>query len=234
MDWNFYWWFICKTHFCRTPRWVRGLKYHQDSHLCNLYFVAPHDGCVDWNLVRGLLSYSPKESHPTMGAWIEINHGFHKCNHQTTSHPTMGAWIEIWNFLLLLQFFFRRTPRWVRGLKYIIASIYLISNWVAPHDGCVDWNNVSLETLGLVTNGRTPRWVRGLKLIVLHTLYNTYTSHPTMGAWIEIQPFSHFSYSSTVAPHDGCVDWNFLQVYYICITYSRTPRWVRGLKSSPS
>ena len=33
-------------------------------------------------------------SHPTMGAWIEItNLGFSYSN--SKSHPTMGAWIEI-------------------------------------------------------------------------------------------------------------------------------------------
>ena len=34
--------------------------------------VAPHDGCVDWNNLLGLMYLSFKESHPTMGAWIEI------------------------------------------------------------------------------------------------------------------------------------------------------------------
>ena len=55
---------------------------------------------------------------------------------------------------------------------------------------------------------RTPRWVRGLKSTSA-TLFNIYiSSHPTMGAWIEIL----FSFTP-----------NFNEA-------SRTPRWVRGLK----
>ena len=34
--------------------------------------VAPHDGCVDWNLCVSWNDKEPKSSHPTMGAWIEI------------------------------------------------------------------------------------------------------------------------------------------------------------------
>ena len=41
-----------KSGFCRTPRWVRGLK---------LLFRAKMMPCV--------------RSHPTMGAWIEIKDG---------------------------------------------------------------------------------------------------------------------------------------------------------------
>ena len=33
-------------------------------------------------------------SHPTMGAWIEIDRVF-AIFVSLTSHPTMGAWIEI-------------------------------------------------------------------------------------------------------------------------------------------
>ena len=31
-------------------------------------------------------------------------------------------------------------------------------------------------------------------------------SHPTMGAWIEIEDGITFTKSEEVAPHDGCVD----------------------------
>ena len=55
----------------RTPRWVRGLKsfLHIDVH-------------------RYL------QSHPTMGAWIEIAENAIFIT-RVVSHPTMGAWIEI-------------------------------------------------------------------------------------------------------------------------------------------
>ena len=75
-----------------------------------------------------------------MGAWIEIFSTTGKTMEQVTakSHPTMGAWIEI---LLPICYLFqlnRRTPRWVRGLKYGILENYNKVVIVAPHDGCVD------------------------------------------------------------------------------------------------
>ena len=36
------------------------------------YRVAPHDGCVDWNMGAEDTEPYPTESHPTMGAWIEM------------------------------------------------------------------------------------------------------------------------------------------------------------------
>ena len=52
-----------------------------------------------------------------------------------------------------------------------------------------------------------------------------------MGAWIEIHAQISLRTLIIVAPHDGCVDWNFLLTAY-CLLWalSRTPRWVRGLK----
>ena len=57
----------------------------------------------------------------------------------------------------------RRTPRWVRGLKY-------------------QWKHEHIQPLA----GRTPRWVRGLKYEKSKLLQRKPRSHPTMGAWIEI------------------------------------------------
>ena len=53
-------------------------------------------------------------SHPTRGAWIEIN-SLGIRNRGVKSHPTMGAWIEI-----------------------LLTPSSKIANSVAPHDGCVD------------------------------------------------------------------------------------------------
>ena len=40
------------------------------------------------------------------------------------------------------------------------------------------------------------------------------SSHPTMGAWIEILLFSAIHAAcQQVAPHDGCVDWNYTVRY---------------------
>ena len=55
-----------------------------------------------------------EQSHPTMGAWIEIPFHCQK-SHLLKSHPTMGAWIEI------------------KAVNNLILKIE-----VAPHDGCVD------------------------------------------------------------------------------------------------
>ena len=43
-------------------------------------------------------------------------------------------------------------------------------------------------------------------VLVLTDLRNTLESHPTMGAWIEIEVCKQYCKTSTVAPHDGCVD----------------------------
>ena len=77
-----------------------------------------------------------------------------------TSHPTMGAWIEIIDNHVFDFNSDSRTPRWVRGLKFLkYMNLFLVVwshptmgawieiqvsidslEWirVAPHDGCVD------------------------------------------------------------------------------------------------
>ena len=55
-----------------------------------------------------------------MGAWIEISDGVVNRDGVFVSHPTMGAWIEIL-FSFTPNFNeASRTPRWVRGLKYVM------------------------------------------------------------------------------------------------------------------
>ena len=53
-----------------------------------------------------------------MGAWIEIKHIIINIK-QKASHPTMGAWIEIVSEQLEMTINGGRTPRWVRGLKFL-------------------------------------------------------------------------------------------------------------------
>ena len=55
-----------------------------------------------------------------MGAWIEIYSMLLICMQASMSHPTMGAWIEIDEFSELDLVHIRRTPRWVRGLKSVM------------------------------------------------------------------------------------------------------------------
>ncbi len=63
--------------------------------------------------------YICEKSHPTMGAWIEINLRDFYIIQVQLSHPTMGAWIEILQGEYLYYELAGRTPRWVRGLKFI-------------------------------------------------------------------------------------------------------------------
>ena len=164
----------------------------------------------------------------------------------------MGAWIEITD---------TRNP--IRNL-YVAPhdgcvdwnnriTIWTHCYWVAPHDGCVDWNRLCLCRIQNMIR-RTPRWVRGLKLFCHMAWWRTNRSHPTMGAWIEIIIREGIPQYVLVAPHDGCVDWNTVNIYVggvvieshptmgawieiLCLRLtavwqqSRTPRWVRGLKS---
>ena len=127
----------------------------------NIQSVAPHDGCVDWNTT------------------IEPN--------ETYEHVAPHDGCVDWNLSFKFQtpIFQRRTPRWVRGLKFLVVWPHSQISFVAPHDGCVDWN--------LRYNGSSETYI---------------TSHPTMGAWIEI---IYMSVNSTEPSR-------------------RTPRWVRGLK----
>ena len=51
-----------------------------------------------------------------MGAWIEIMICLPSFE-TAESHPTMGAWIEIFSPSFIDMLSTCRTPRWVRGLK---------------------------------------------------------------------------------------------------------------------
>ena len=98
----------------RTPRWVRGLKLLDT--VPSFYSLLSHPTMGAWiEIVLVGISVVLIGSHPTMGAWIEIPVCIALLTLASTSHPTMGAWIEI---------------------KYLQAII--ISQPVAPHDGCVD------------------------------------------------------------------------------------------------
>ena len=98
----------------------------------------------------------------------------------------MGAWIEILNTLCQSFLHQRRTPRWVRGLKLLIAGFMAIEN-IPSHPTMGAW----IEIIGLFAFSsskisRTPRWVRGLKFSPICNPFVESMSHPTMGAWIEM------------------------------------------------
>ena len=77
-------------------------------------------------------------SHPTMGAWIEINRGYN-LDLIIASHPTMGAWIEICASAQTYYDNLKSHPTmgaWIE-IKLKPRNI-VITVVVAPHDGCVD------------------------------------------------------------------------------------------------
>ena len=96
-----------------------------------------------------------------MGAWIEI----YPCVeglHSWVSHPTMGAWIEIHLEKCLFRPTHRRTPRWVRGLKYRFKIMIIC--FLRSHPTMGAWIEIlALFSSPVITLCRTPRWVRGLK-----------------------------------------------------------------------
>ena len=79
------------------------------------------------------------------------------------SHPTMGAWIEISMGVNIDNLTSGRTPRWVRGLKYLTAyERFLWRRKSHPTMGA--WIEIQVFLMvQLKEYSRTPRWVRGLK-----------------------------------------------------------------------
>ena len=148
-------------------------------------FVAPHDGCVDWNCpLRTVRFASWVAPHDGCVDWNMVLWVCNKYGLTVAPHDGCVDWnsINTW----LFSSYSGRTPRWVRGLKYLYAEKINDLSDVAPHDGCVDWN-----------------------LTVLILIFKKKRSHPTMGAWIEIFFLNCYQFKTNwVAPHDGCVDWN--------------------------
>ena len=73
-----------------------------------------------------------------MGAWIEIRN-FNKI--PAVSSCRTPRWVRGLKFVNPNRFsslFKSRTPRWVRGLKFLNAEEQVDYLTVAPHDGCVD------------------------------------------------------------------------------------------------
>ena len=100
------------------------------------------------------------------------------------SHPTRGAWIEIGRMGITRLRPACRTLPGVRGLKLSKSAANVLS-----------------------AVSRTLPGVRGLK-----STYNAtndtgiYKSHPTRGAWIEMDMDSAITIIDGVAPYPGCVD----------------------------
>ena len=145
---------------CRTPRGVRGLKSPSP---------AAHP--------------RPSRSHPSRGAWIEINiDGV--CLLDGGSHPSRGAWIEI-TVPRSASSSTSRTPRGVRGLKSFTVGLIWPIAWSHPSRGA--WIEIwSTTTSDPIEDSRTPRGVRGLKFVRHLALISGLKSHPSRGAWIEI------------------------------------------------
>ena len=78
----------------RTPPGVRGLKF-----CCRLFRIRDyksHPTRGAWIEINGVDQgdVTVQASHPTRGAWIEISDAVNKLVF-FLSHPTRGAWIEI-------------------------------------------------------------------------------------------------------------------------------------------
>ena len=169
--------------------------------------VAPHDGCVDWNFVLQRFYAFIYSRTPRWVRGLKSSVCWRMLSHSCRTPRWVRGLKSAESSACAPKY--SRTPRWVRASKSNRGRPVFYLNIVAPHDGCVDWNNV--EILGI--NGcirRTPRWVRGLK-----SSYYCQCMH----------------YMAVVAPHDGCVDWNLPCIHIRFSSLSRTPRWVRGLKS---
>ena len=170
--------------------------------------VAPHDGCVDWNFKHILYITDTNLSHPTMGAWIEIFDIF-LCPPNLFNVAPHDGCVD-WNCVPLwyICIFCGRTPRWVRGLKWRVLVALNLLFLVAPHDGCVDWNLFQVF-LWLPFHRRTPRWVRGLKFSINHFLPPQMCRTPRWVRGLKLWETVELSTNTHVAPHDGCVDWNY-------------------------
>ena len=101
-------------------------------------------------------------SHPTMGAWIEINKRLSEASSHSLSHPTMGAWIEISGVMFANSFFAMSHPTMGAWIEIsTLLNLYLIS---LSHPTMGAWIEIWLHPCPVsISLCRTPRWVRGLK-----------------------------------------------------------------------
>ena len=144
-----------------------------------------------------------------MGAWIEIQF-INSWGNSNKVAPHDGCVDWNWIKIIFICNSSCRTPRWVRGLKSWTKPLFsfLISRTPRWVRGLKFW---LIQMIYPLFSCRTPRWVRGLKFKKGGWLMATELgSHPTMGAWIEIVNRQVSTWFNTVAPHDGCVDWNLL------------------------
>ena len=145
-------------------------------------------------------------SHPSRGAWIEMGVVLGAILLVLLSHPSRGAWIEIGLQVLPKMLAWCRTPHGVRGLKSALYVKEVIQIGRTPHGVRGLKSNANYNKRE--RTGRTPHGVRGLKYAIAIFIPVRYASHPSRGAWIEIQRLHQTRHRST----------------------RRTPHGVRGLK----
>ena len=97
-----------------------------------------------------------------------------------------------------------RTPRGVRGLKYVVTWGSVVTIMSHPSRGA--WIEIRRRCNLPLPHSRTPRGVRGLKSRTVRILWILVWSHPSRGAWIEIRSRWTSIWPPTVAPLAGCVD----------------------------
>ena len=121
------------------------------------------------------------------------------------SHPSRGAWIEI-RRRCNLPLPHSRTPRGVRGLKSFFVRQTRLQDTRRTPRGVRGLKSRSGGG-GRFVPCRTPRGVRGLKYGRPRQYHLWAKSHPSRGAWIEMEKgIMAGRDADAVAPLAGCVD----------------------------
>ena len=116
---------------------ARGAWIEIFSHLQNWHNTPSHPARGAWIEIKPDLCFKGSNlSHPARGAWIEIGITEEAPNTASGRTPRGVRGLKYIAFEILLRLI-RRTPRGVRGLKLVAGrSIGRVS--VAPREGCVD------------------------------------------------------------------------------------------------
>ena len=122
------------------------------------------------------------KTHPTREAWIEFEKAKNDVDYWAVA--ALAGCVDCYALDLVSEGpLSRRTPRGVRGLKYIHKTLLTVLNMSHPSRGA---------------------WIEICKKRILFTA--SLPSHPSRGAWIEIVHPTRCLRPPAVAPLAGCVD----------------------------
>ena len=97
-----------------------------------------------------------------------------------------------------------RTPRGVRGLKYLRAALY--RRRVESHPARGAWIEIPAHAPAVALDGSHPARGAWIEIQRCTVLRDTPASHPARGAWIEIEDKGRYRRRGSVAPREGCGD----------------------------